>query len=123
MKRYRFFRIWPRRLLALVLAVGTVWVVTVTAGSDTAEGAWTRLQKASPLAALRWELGDLWSQDGLSAAAVMAIAQSPLLLSARAEVERREVLTAVFIRSMRLAPKSWEITTLHPMLMPRATAM
>ena len=86
MKRYRFFRIWPRRLLALVLAVGTVWVVTVTAGSDTAEGAWTRLQKASPLAALRWELGDLWSQDGLSAAAVMAIAQSPLLLSARAEV-------------------------------------
>ena len=44
-------------------------------------------------------------------------------LSARAEVERREVLTAVFIRSMRLAPKSWEITTLHPMLMPRATAM
>ena len=48
---------------------------------------------------------------------------STMRARARAAVESREVLTAVFIRSMRLAPKSWEITTLHPMLMPRATAM
>ena len=34
----------------------------------------------------RWELGDLWARDGLSAATVLAIGESPLLLSARPAV-------------------------------------
>ena len=51
------------------------------------------------------------------------ISPSAVRARARAAVEMREVLTAVFIRSMRLAPKSWEMTTLHPMLIPSATAM
>ena len=42
--------------------------------------------KRQPLRALRWELGDLWTEDGLSAATVMTLSESPLLLSARAAV-------------------------------------
>ena len=38
------------------------------------------------MGALRWEMGDLWTRDLLSPAAVLAISQAPLLLSARAEV-------------------------------------
>ena len=38
------------------------------------------------MGALRWELGDLWARDGLSAATVLAIGESPLLLSARPAV-------------------------------------
>ena len=44
------------------------------------------LRAASPLAALKWELGDLWADDDLSPAAVMTLGESPLLLSARAAV-------------------------------------
>ena len=75
-----------RRLAAAGLAAGTLWAVTVTAGSDTASAAWDALRAASPLAALKWELGDLWPDDGLSPAAVMTLGESPLLLSARAAV-------------------------------------
>lgn len=75
-----------RRLGAVGLAGGTLWAAAVTAGSDTAAAAWESLQAASPLAALRWELGDLWIEDGLSPAAVMTLGESPLLLSARAAV-------------------------------------
>ena len=75
-----------RRLKALLLAAGVLWVVTVTAGSDTASGALKALRDAAPLNALRWELGDLGSRDDLSPAAVMAIGESPLLLSARTAV-------------------------------------
>ena len=75
-----------RRLKAGLLAVGTLWVVSVTAGSDTAASAVQALWTALPLNALRWELGDLWVQDDLSPATVMTIQQSPLLLSARPAV-------------------------------------
>ena len=75
-----------RRLKAGLLAVGTLWVVSVTAGSDTAASAVQALWTAFPLNALRWELGDLWVQDDLSPATVMTIQQPPLLLSARPAV-------------------------------------
>ena len=75
-----------RRLGAVGLAAGTLWAVVVTAGSDSASAAWAALREASPLAALKWELGDLWVEDGLSPAAVMTLGESPLLLSARAAV-------------------------------------
>ena len=48
-----------RRLQAGVLAAGTLWVVTVTAGSDTAASALSAVREALPLGILRWELGDL----------------------------------------------------------------
>ena len=75
-----------RRLEALALAAGTLWAVTVTAGSDTAASALRALWESLPISALRWELGDLWPRDGLSPAAVLTIGESPLLLAARPAV-------------------------------------
>ena len=78
-------RIW-RRLTAGILAAGVLWTVAVTAGSATISDAAAALWEAVPMGALRWELGDLWAKDGLSAATVLAIGESPLLLSARPAV-------------------------------------
>ena len=75
-----------RRLGAAGLAAGTLWAVTVTAGSETAAGAWKALRESSPMRALRWELGELWVRDTLSPAAVLTLGESPLLLSARTAV-------------------------------------
>lgn len=75
-----------RHMEALALAAGTLWIVSVTAGSSTAAEAAASLREALPLHALRWELGDLWPQDDLSSATVLALAESPLLLSARPAV-------------------------------------
>ncbi|MEI3361988.1 MAG: hypothetical protein V8R75_05095 [Oscillospiraceae bacterium] len=55
-----------RRLEAGALAAGTLWVVAVTAGSDTAASAASALKEALPMGILRWELGDLWTEDQLS---------------------------------------------------------
>lgn len=86
MKRPRIPRKLLRRLEALALAAGTLWAVTVTAGSDTAASALRALWESLPISALRWELGDLWPRDGLSPAAVLTIGESPLLLAARPAV-------------------------------------
>ena len=86
MKRPRIPRKFLRRLEALALAAGTLWVVAVTAGSDTAASAAKSLWESLPISALRWELGDLWPRDGLSAAAVLTIGESPLLLADRPAV-------------------------------------
>ena len=75
-----------RRLGAAGLAAGTLWAVTVTAGSETAAGAWKALRESSPMGALRWELGELWVRDTLSPVAVLTLGESPLLLSARTAV-------------------------------------
>lgn len=77
---------WFRRAEAVILGLAVLWAVSVTAGSDTAAAAVSALQSSLPMGALRWELGDLWTRDQLSPAAVLAISQAPLLLSARAEV-------------------------------------
>ena len=54
----RIFSVKRRRQLrAVALAAGTVWVVAVTAGSDTAASAAAALREALPLGALRWEMG------------------------------------------------------------------
>ncbi len=55
------FRRGLRRLGAAGLAAGTLWAVVVTAGSDSASAAWAALRAASPLAALKWELGEVLS--------------------------------------------------------------
>lgn len=75
-----------RRLEAGVLGLAVLWAAAVTAGSDTAAAALSALRASLPMGALRWEMGDLWTRDQLSPAAVLAISQAPLLLSARAEV-------------------------------------
>lgn len=75
-----------RRLEAGALAAGTLWAVSVTAGSETAASAAAALRASLPVGVLRWELGDLWARDTLSAAAVLTIGESPLLLAARPAV-------------------------------------
>ncbi len=75
-----------RRLEAVLLAAGTLWAASVTAGSDTAAAAFSALAEALPQGALRWELGDLGPGDGLSPAAALTIGESPLLLAARKDV-------------------------------------
>ena len=81
-----------RRLEAAVLAAGTLWAASVTAGSDTAASAIEALRAGLPASMLRWEMGDLWRRDGLSPAAALAIGESPLLLAARTEVTGRWAL-------------------------------
>ena len=76
-----------RRLLALAAAGATLWLAAVTAGAQTFSAAASAARAALPLSVLRWELGDLRrEEDPLSAAAMLAISQSPLLLSAKEEV-------------------------------------
>lgn len=76
------------RLGAAATAAGIFYLVAVTAGSDSAAAAFAAIRAAAPAGVLRWELGDLWTQDELSGAAVLTIRESPLLLSARSEVAR-----------------------------------
>ena len=77
-----------RRLGAAALAVGILWVVFATAGSSTLSGALAALEErgALPIALLRLQLGDGGDRGWLTAAAALAIAQSPLLESSREEV-------------------------------------
>ena len=80
----RFFSSgFRRRLKAGVLAAGTLWVVSVTAGSETARSAASALWEAVPLELLKWDLGDVWEEDDLSLPTVLVIRASPVLLSAR----------------------------------------
>ncbi|MBQ7778220.1 MAG: stage II sporulation protein P [Oscillibacter sp.] len=74
------------RALALAVAGGTLWAVAVTAGSTTASESAAALRAALPVKALKWELGDLRQEDALSPATVLALSQSPLLVSARSAV-------------------------------------
>lgn len=75
-----------RRFGAALVAAGTLWTVSVTAGSETVTAAVSALSEAAPLYALKWELGDLDAGDRLSPAAAMALGESALLLSARTAV-------------------------------------
>ena len=62
-----------RRFLSLLLAALTLWAAAVTAGSDSAAAALQQLRQGSrlPQQALRWELGDFFGLDSLSAVTVM----------------------------------------------------
>ena len=71
---------------AIATAAGVLYLTAVTAGSENFSAAWQAVSAAAPRGVLRWELGDLWVRDSLSGPTVLAIAESPLLLSARAEV-------------------------------------
>lgn len=74
--------------MAALAAGAVLWSVAVTARSTnwTSAAAALRTEMLSPVVALRWELGDFRTGDELSAATVLALGESPLLLSARAKV-------------------------------------
>lgn len=86
MKHFPSIRPLLRRCEALLVTVGVLWAVFVTAGSQTASAAVSSLVQSLPLQVLRWELGDL--QTALSPALVLTIAEAPALLAAREEVTR-----------------------------------
>ena len=75
-----------RRVNAGVLAAGTLWVVCVTAGSETVSSAGSALWEAAPVELLKWELGDWGTEDELSLAAILALSESPQLMTARPAV-------------------------------------
>ena len=62
-----------RRLEAAVLAALTLWVVYVTAGSETVTSAAAALWEAVPIELLKWELGDARAEGTLSPTAAMVI--------------------------------------------------
>ncbi|MBR4544707.1 MAG: stage II sporulation protein P [Oscillibacter sp.] len=67
-----------RRILSALLSIGTLWTVSVTAGSENAASAARALQEA----ALRLELGMPLHAD-MSPAALLVLGETPLLYSAR----------------------------------------
>ena len=74
-----------RRGLALLLAAAALGTVLAGAGADSAAALWQSVSRRPHLSRglLRWELGDLLGLDGLSAATVLALGQSPVLLAGR----------------------------------------
>ena len=72
-----------RRLEAAVLAALTLWVVYVTAGSETVTSAAAALWEAVPIELLKWELGDARAEGTLSPTAAMVIRESPILRGAQ----------------------------------------
>ena len=83
MKRDHF-----RRLAAMVLAAATLWVTAAAMGSDSLRDAAAAVRDSVrlPETLLRWELGDMAAADTLALPALLALRESPLLLSAWAEV-------------------------------------
>ncbi len=77
-----------RRTAALCLSALTLWTSAVTAESESFSAALSQMHAASPLPQklLQWELGDFSEEDNLSAATMLALQQSPLLLSQRQKI-------------------------------------
>ena len=72
-----------RQGAAGVAAAGVLWLAAVCAGSDDLRSAAAAV-RGSDLARrfLQWELGDLFTADGLPLPALLALRQSPQLLAA-----------------------------------------
>ena len=83
MKKDRF-----RRLAAMTLAAATLWVTAAAMGSDSLRDAAAAVRDSVrlPEMLLRWELGDMTAADTLALPALLALRESPLLLSAWADV-------------------------------------
>lgn len=77
-----------RRILALCAALLTLWTAVFTVRSDSVSTAVADVAKSGYWAQqlLRWELGDFFGTDLLSAVNVLALGQSPLLLGQRTTV-------------------------------------
>ena len=77
-----------RRLAAMTLAAATLWVTAAAMGSDSLRDAAAAVRDSVrlPEMLLRWELGDMTAADTLALPALLALRESPLLLSAWADV-------------------------------------
>ncbi len=74
-----------RRLAALTLSVLTLWAALITTGSESISAAISSAKDRSDIftGILRWELGDFFGTDLLTAVNVLALRQSPLLMHQR----------------------------------------
>ena len=82
-KRHR----WARKLLSCALAIATLWTVSVTAPAKNAAEALRALEDgALPVFLLRFERGDLFTFDGLSAPTALALSMQPMLLEGREDI-------------------------------------
>ncbi len=74
-----------RRLAALILATMALWSVVISTRSDSLEAAADRFPdlRAIYTGILRWELGDFFSTDLLTAVNILALRQSPFLMQHR----------------------------------------
>lgn len=79
---------WLHRSAALVLAAMTL--VTVAAASENTPQTDGGDDSSVGIRLLQWTLGDYAPQDGLSLSTVLALSQSPLLLSSRTAVAAQE---------------------------------
>ena len=83
----------PRRalrgVLSLLLCAVTLWTVSVLAPAQDVSGALHTLQEegAVPLSLLRFERGEFFSRDGLSASAALALRTMPLLRAAHPDTQ------------------------------------
>ncbi|MBE6995568.1 MAG: stage II sporulation protein P [Ruminococcaceae bacterium] len=100
-----------QRAQALLLSAAVLWTVSATAGSDSVSAATRSLRQALPLEVLRWELGDLWPQDTLSAATALTIGESPLLGAARLSVAELWNVEETAPEFVPLAPEEREETS------------
>ena len=87
MKMQKTRRRTAHRLLSCVLALTTLWTVSVTAPAKNAAEALDALEAgALPVFLLRLERGDLFTFDKLSAPTALALSMQPLLLEGRGEI-------------------------------------
>lgn len=79
---------WRRRIAALIAAAAVIYVVTATAASTDFSSAWETLGRQGNLALsiLRGQLEGMWNAGALPVRTVMAIGQSPVLLSGQEAV-------------------------------------
>ena len=91
MKKQQF-----RRITALCAALLTLWAAIASAGSQSLSAAVQAMGRSGQAAAqlLRWELGDFFGTDLLSAVNVLALRQSPLLL------QHRSTITALMTQAL-----------------------
>lgn len=79
---------WRRRIMALAVSAAIIYIVAATAASTDFSSAWEALgrQGTIALSILRGQLEGLWSGSALPIRTVMAIGQSPMLLSGQEAV-------------------------------------
>ena len=77
-----------RRIAALVMSALTLWAAIITAGSHSVPEAVDAIKSSNRLSQylLRWELGDFFGTDQLTAVTVLALCQSPHLLAQRSTI-------------------------------------
>lgn len=77
-----------RAAISMFVSAAVLWAVSVTAPARDAAAALSvlREQRPLPVMLLRWERGDIFTDDALPFAAALALSVQPILLSERGEI-------------------------------------